>query len=470
MSALDTVETVAIVMMENRSFDHMLGHLSLPEFGGWDEVDGLEGELDENGRLRNWDYMNPYATEPRFPFLFEDDRTLSGDVPHDRPQIQVQLGPPEPNGEYPMNGFVKSYQKYQQTTDARDELPMGFFGPEHVPITTFFAENYLVCDRWFCSLPASTQPNKLIALAGDTSIDVTERQVTDDLPLVTDWAEKHELSWRVYSNYVSLFMLFKGADFFEHPNFRPYGDLEDDIEELSAEEFPDLVIIEPDYQSVPHPSDMVPNDNHAPLPVRNGERFLKDVYDTLTADPEIWAGTVLVHTYDEHGGFWDHVSPPQVPYEPPEGADFDEPFKSLGPRVPGLVISPLVRSATVFHGCLDHTSVLQFIAEALGPDGAEFSPSVTARLENSGLQSLSNALNLSTPRSDIPDSPPAPDNPRCVEDLRREGFDVGSEPVEHAMRRRCEQLMAEREATMRDLWPGLFDWARDEKKREPYDG
>lgn len=107
--------------------------------------------------------------------------------------------------------------------------------------------------------------------------------------------------------------------------------------------------------------------------------------------------------------------------------------------------------------------MLQFIAEALGPDAAEFSPSVTARLENSGLQSLSNTLNLSTPGSDIPDSPPAPDNPRCVKDLRREGLDMGGEPVEHAMRRRCEQLMAEREATMRDLWPGLSDWAQDQR-------
>lgn len=466
MADLDAVETIVIVMMENRSFDHMLGHLSLPAFAGREDVRGLRGELDDDGTLRSEDYLNAADGETYYPFLFEEDRPLSGDVPHDREEIEAQLGSPGVTGEYPMDGFVESYFEYQDTTRTERPIPIGFFGPEHVPITDFFAENYLVCDHYFCSLPASTQPNKLIALAGDTTIDVTELQVTDDLELVIHWAEECGLDWRVYSDYVSLFMLFDPGDLFEDPRFHHFTQLERDVQGVSADEFPDLVIIEPDYQSVPHPPEMIPNDNHAPLPVGNGERFLRKVYETLTSDPEIWAGTVMVHTYDEHGGFWDHVSPPGIRYEPPPGASFDEPFESLGPRVPALVVSPLVEPRSVYSQNLDHTSVLQFIAEALDPESGEFSDSVTARLKQNELNSLSETIGLEEPRDDIPEPPPAPGEPTTVEQLWEAGIKVGSEPVEQVMRKRCEQLMDERPGLIEGLWPELFEWRRKEKPRE----
>lgn len=459
MANLEAVDTVAIVMMENRSFDHMLGHLSLPAFGGRDDVEGLQGELSEEGELVDEQYANFGEGTPYYPFLFEEDRPLSGDVPHDREEIQTQLGSPGVTGEYPMNGFVKAYFDYQETTRTEHPLPMGFFGPDHVPITTFFAVNYLVCDHWFCSLPASTQPNKLIALAGDTTIDVTKPQITDELDLVIDWADDRGVSWRVYSDYISLFMLFDTGDLLDHPNFRPLEELGEDIRQSSPDEFPDLVIIEPDYQSVPHPPDMVPNDNHAPLPVRNGERFLRRVYSTLTADPDIWASMVMIYTYDEHGGFWDHVSPPSVRYEPPPDADFDDPFESLGPRVPGLIVSPLVEPGSVFSGRLDHTSVLQFVAEALAPEDDQYSESVTDRLQKGGLHSLSEALNRETPRDTIPEAPSPPsEEPLTVEELRRAGFEPGSEPVEQAMWRRCEQLLDEHPDVVRRNCRELLRW------------
>lgn len=469
MSNLDQINTVAIVMMENRSFDHMLGHLSLLTFGGRDDIEGLQGEFDDDGYLISDEYNNPAEGEPYYPFLFDEDRPLPGDVPHDRRLIAVQMGDPGVTGRFPMNGFVDAYFQYQDTDRTQKPIPIGFFGPDHVPITRFFADNFLVCDHWFCSLPASTQPNKLIALAGDTTIDETKARVADDLDLVIEWAQERGISWRVYVDYVTLFMLFNLGDFLEHPNFRPLEELQRDVHEESPEEFPELIIIEPDYESVPHLPNAAPNDNHAPLPVRNGERFLRQVYQALTADAEIWSGTVMIHTYDEHGGFWDHVSPPMVRYEPPHGAEFDEPFESLGPRVPAVVVSPLVEEGSVYSGNLDHTSILQFLAETFDPESDEYSPSVTSRLEQDDLHSLSDAINGREPRDEIPEPPPPPPEDLCtMEDLREAGFEPGSGDVEIEMRKRFEKLMDDRPDDVRKICPDLLRWREEEKPREPY--
>lgn len=472
MSNLDQINTVVIVMMENRSFDHMLGHLSLPAFGDRDEVEGLRGELDDDGFLISEEYMNTVDAEPYHPFLFEEDEPLPGDVPHDRDWIRLQMGDPGVTDEYPMKGFAEAYFRYQTTDRTQRALPLGFFRPEHVPITNFFAQEFLVCDHWFCSLPASTQPNKLIALAGDTTIDRTEARIADDLDLVIEWAEDRGVSWRVYVDYLSLFMLFDAGDLIDHPNFRPFEDLRRDVQQESPEEFPELVIIEPDYESVPHLPSSAPNDNHAPLPVRNGEQFLRRVYTDLTSNEDIWKGTVMVHTYDEHGGFWDHVSPPRVRYEPPPDAEFEEPFASLGPRVPAVIVSPLVERGSVFSGNLDHTSVLQFLAETFDPESNEYSKSVTSRLQQDDLHSLSEAINRTEVRPGIPDPPPAPaDDPCTMEDLRKTvGFQPGSEDVEVEMRKRCERLMDERPEIVQKRCPELLRWREEEKPREPYDG
>jgi len=147
----------------------------------------------------------------------------------------------------------------------------------------------------------------------------------------------------------------------------------------------------------------VPNDNHPPLPVLPGEALLLNIYDALTCNPDRWAGTVLIVTYDEHGGFFDHVPPAAVPYRPASNAIFTNPFSSTGVRVPGLIISPFVDQKTVYSEWLDHTSILQLLAERFTP-GTGHSPSVELR-RTSGIRSLSEVLHRADPRPDIPRPP-----------------------------------------------------------------
>src|SRR5205085_9601961 len=118
-----------------------------------------------------------------------------------------------------------------------------------------------------------------------------------------------------------------------------------------------------------------PNDDHPPLPVGFGEAFLREVYQALTPPKHlaVWKQMVMFITFDEHGGFYDHV-PALGPVHADCGTG-NVPFKTTGMRVPGFVVSPFVNAARVYHKNLDHTSILQFLAEWL-TQGTPYSPAV----------------------------------------------------------------------------------------------
>jgi phospholipase C len=133
---------------------------------------------------------------------------------------------------------------------------------------------------------------------------------------------------------------------------------------------PNVIFIEPEYTDGPHAH---PNDDHPPSGVANGQLLVADIYNTLIRNPARWANTALLVTYDEHGGFFDHVPP--LPISQPV-AGFQ--FNSSGVRVPALVVSPQVAPGSVFSGALDHTSILQLLADRFNPN-QDYSASVGAR-------------------------------------------------------------------------------------------
>src|SRR5690606_18560024 len=145
-----------------------------------------------------------------------------------------------------------------------------------------------------------------------------------------------------------------------------------------------------------------PNDNHPPLAMGPGEALLRDVYIALTSRPEKWMRTLLIITYDEHGGYFDHVQPPAIRTDPPPGAHYaNGAFTHLGVRVPTLVVSPWVARRSVHTGLFDHTSILQLLAERFGGGTDAYSSEVTARRAR-GIQSASDLIGLDTARSDVP--------------------------------------------------------------------
>ena len=398
MIDLSLVDTIVIVMMENRSFDHMLGHLSYREYANGTSVEGLRDPLTQQA------YENLYEGSPYYPFLMADG-PLPSDPPHERQSVETQLAYSPVTGTYSMSGFVEAY--YQSTPVSRTQTPepMGFFPPSAVPIMNVLANNFAVCDRWFAALPTGTQPNRLMALTGASRVDDTRDQLLPAGPTLLDWATSREVRWRVYHAGLSFFILLGRFDQVLGPNFRAFEQLAYDVGHEAADLFPQLILIEPSYADAPHLGSEHPNDDHPPLAVGFGEQFLRQIYEALTCNPERWAKTVLIVTYDEHGGFFDHVPPRAVPYAPPDAAY--PPFATTGVRVPALVVSPLVAARHVYSEPLDHTSILQFLAERFSPDEGGYSPEVNQR-RALGIMSVSEVLNLSSPRPVIPAVPREP--------------------------------------------------------------
>ncbi len=390
------VDTVVLVMMENRSFDHMLGHLSYRQFDTGLQVDGLRDPLDQPA------YENPYATQPYYPFTMRDG-ILPSDLPHEREEVAKQLAFSRTSGRHTMRGFVEAYYQHTTVNWTRTPEPLGFYPPNEVPITSFLASNFAVCDRFFSALPTSTLPNRLMAWTGSAHVDHTGSVLPPRDDTLLDWLDAHDVRWRVYHDGLSFFTLLGAFKHVLSKNFKRFEHLALDVLSESDDTFPQVIIIEPSYGDAPHLGTDKPNDNHAPLPVAPGEHFQRLIYRALTANPGRWAKTMMVVYYDEHGGFYDHVPPLNIPYDPRPAAEYPA-FTTTGVRVPGIIVSPLVASRTVYKEPLDHTSILQFLAQLFAPRSRGYNDVVNRR-RDAGITSIGDVLNLATPRVATPRVP-----------------------------------------------------------------
>jgi phospholipase C len=373
----------------------MLGYLNLPG----------PSRIPLEGLQADQDWLRRHANSGVEPFAFEVQQIE--DLPHEMATIALQLGrPATPGGLCPMDGFVESYRSRRPApADAR--LVMGHYTASSVPMFDFFARNYTVCDRWFAALPTGTQANRLMAMGGATSITDNAPLFLPDQPRVYDWLSEHGVTWCAYQSghYLPFFALMRkwqdeianslaldALVAHAHPRFRRLSNLARDWQ--TEQHMPSVIFIEPEYTDGPH---VAPNDDHPPTGVAHGQALMRDVYSALTANPTRWARTVLIITYDEHGGFFDHVPPLDIPASL-LGHGLTPVFTTTGVRVPGLVISPLVEAGSVFARPLDHTSFLQFVADRFGH--GFYSPAVANR--QPALARLADAITRTTPRSDIP--------------------------------------------------------------------
>lgn len=392
MAELDPIKTIIILMMENRSFDHLLGYLSL---AGRTDLDGQSPDPAWLARFTNFDGgigYPPYHTTD--PHQMPDDF----DPPHERNNIAAQIDPRQDDS-FPLNGFVSSIPPSVSPDPHLRKLVMGYFAAAEVPMTDFLARNFTVCDRWFSSIPAGTQPNRLMSMSGSTLIDVNH----DVLPaqdLVYDWLNRQGVSWRVYHQEIPFFSIMPKwlPSILFSSNFKCFEDLEPDIRNNPPEQLPQVIFVEPTYQDAPHTG--TATDDHAPDGVSNGQEFVMQVYKAVTASPDFWKGALLIVDYDEHGGFFDHVAPPLIETAVPDGATWSGgTFKSLGVRTPAYIVSPYAKAGGAAHNLFDHTSVLRLLAEKFG--GGTYAPEVDHR----PVGSISHALDFTQP---IIPAPPAP--------------------------------------------------------------
>jgi phospholipase C len=373
--ALADIDTIIVVIMENRSFDHMLGYLSLTGPGQM-AVDGLRSDqawLDAHANL----YQSvPYRSSPLEPAL----QTIA-DPPHNWDTIDAQINTLAWGGG-PMGGFVETYAPV--ATDP--SLVMGFYDARAVQTYDFFARNFLVCDHWFAALPAGTQPNRLMAMAGYSSIFANGGSRLPHEYLAYDWLDDHHIPWCVYAkgnlpffclDWDRLPTILESMTFdASGGRFRRYAHFADSW--ANAQTMPSVIFIEPDYsEALPGDPNVSlagdPNDDHPNTGVAKGQAFLAQVYSDVVANTERWAKTMMVVTYDEHGGFFDHVPPLPIPT-----TAGTHPFATSGVRVPGFVISPQVTPGRVFNRNLDHTSILQLLADKFTP-GHGYSVAVNSR-------------------------------------------------------------------------------------------
>ena len=208
-----TVKTIVFVMLENRSFDHLLGWLSLPPYGQRADIEGLRGPVDPTSQeLTEPSYRNFARLRAWRPYIVDRDVALATDVPHGRDMVRAQMhyaytgaladaqtGETYTREGFMMDGFADAYfAEHDMSWDLRPESMM-IFPPNLIPATSFLARGFMVCDRWFCSVPTDTHPNRIMSLTGYTKIDRTQG-LPPDHDLVIDWCDQRQIRWRVYSD------------------------------------------------------------------------------------------------------------------------------------------------------------------------------------------------------------------------------------------------------------------------------
>jgi len=356
---LANIDHIVVLTMENRSFDQMLGYLSLPpERGGMGrkDVDGLKGT--------EFNLLNGTAC-PSFAFHAQDT-IFAPDPPHDYESVHKAI-----NGGT-MDGFVQSYA--DEHGPAAAYRIMGYHTAINVPTYDVFARDFAIGHRWFASHPGPTFCNRFYELTGRLNIDPNGFwEVNNSSPLlpvftptIFDYLSAQRVSWKYFEHHYC-FLRFFQSHTFDTENIVAFDDPVFGFVNLAKNGgLPSVTFIDPHFIELPPGG----NCDGPPADVQAGQQLVQQVVEAVVTSPQ-WNKTLLIITYDEHGGFYDHVPPPAATRVSPES------LGTYGVRVPAFVISPWVKGGTVFgHDGIvvggglnplrglhfDHTSILKTIA------------------------------------------------------------------------------------------------------------
>lgn len=365
-------DTVVVLMLENRSFDHLLGWLP--------GANGRQAGLaypDKDGRM-----------QPTFP-LYPDFQGCGHDDPeHTWQAISAQYG------EGRCDGWL--------TTPASrpgDNFAIGYYRAGELPVLAALAQGYTTFDNYFCAMMGPTWENRLYQLSGTTQLmencdfprEGEERPVNIDLTIF-DRLREAGLSAAYYYHASPITKLFRNGryDTISHPVAQFWADARDG-------RLANVVFIDPDYSDLAE--DMgTSNDYHPWSNLLTAEGLLARVHDALAASPQ-WQRMVFVANFDEHGGFFDHVPPPTCEDDTVvDGPD----LKRLGFRVPAIAIGPFAPRRIESAGPYEHCSILRMIEWRWGLE--------PMRLRDAKARNLAEALDFSSHRDPIqlPDFTPPP--------------------------------------------------------------
>jgi phospholipase C len=366
------IEHVFVLMLENRSFDHMLGFSGLT---GTDAATGKPTQINGTSRAasNSWHGFTYPASTPAVD-------PMKVDPYHEFTDVLEQLcgaGATYPSGgPYPPinnTGFVSNFAE-----DAKAPSPgdvMQCFPPPALPVLTALAKEFAVCDCWFSSMPGPTWPNRFFALGASSAgldhspstFETAIWQTIDGFKFQNGsifdagrgfWFLKRKLKWKIYAGQkiFTLAHALKGIHIWDVTRYSRFA------QDLQDPDYPaQFTWIEPNYGHVT--TDYEGGNSQHPLDgVTGGEALIKATYEAIRNSP-LWEKSMLIITWDEHGGYYDHVAP-APPATPPgdkpqfNGANkYGFAFDQYGPRVPAVVVSPLISRNTIDHRTYDHASI-----------------------------------------------------------------------------------------------------------------
>jgi phospholipase C len=350
---------IVVIMMENHSFDNLLGALPIE---GQAHADGLT--FDPQGSAQN---SNPGPDGPVHAFPFDSTAqgshvSQSWNATHE----QIDGGT--------MDGFVRSVGSVQ---------PMGYWTAEQLPFAYSFARSFALANRWFCSAPCQTVPNRRFLMAGTASGLVSDNllDVVKDPPpngTIFDRLDAHSISWAAYFTDIPYAAIIPSVI---EKHWRHLHGVHRFVKDCASGALPAVSFVDPEVgvlsaigsalQAIPfaeRPADWLATlggSEEDPQDMRYGERWAHDKVTSVLQSPA-WPHTLLIYTYDEHGGYYDHVPPPAAlaPDDTPpklESGDVPGGYDIYGVRVPAIVASPYARPNSVSDVVHDHTSVLATI-------------------------------------------------------------------------------------------------------------
>lgn len=406
------IKHLIVLMLENRSFDHMLGYSGIP---GVDGPGPSNTNKDKNGKI--------WQTSPG-----ADSSGLT-DPGHDFDDVCTQLyrsyGDNRPcglddmaNHDPQMQGFVRSYESY---ADDDSSMIMKCFSAEAVPVLTTLASEYAVCNRWFSSIPGPTLPNRMFAHAGTSKgrLDLSAEELNIS-PTIFEVLDCADVSSTIYADgwtaAATFWELMKHQDQF-------FGTLDDFYQDCADDNLPGYCFLEPRYSPAVVDGTFRPqNDQHPDSDIAEGEHLIFSVYQAMRSNRNVWNSSMLVIVYDEHGGTYDHVPPPPA-MTPHPGEFCSDPafhFDRLGVRVPAVIVSAYTEKA-VCNDIFDHTSLIATARKLL--TGFHQDDCLGDRAMHANTFDTKAILNRTTPRTDhVQIHPPTrqanPAKPYCLNHLQ----------------------------------------------------
>jgi len=389
------IQHVVVLAMENRAFDHIIGYLKQNN----SNIDGCLPTMglmcanpsDPQDPNATWYYINNQAQEKQ---VADPDHSFEGTLNEVYGFTgNTSITPP------PMTGFVKAYGEY-------GPIIMESFPPETVPALSTLAMEFALFDRWYCSVPGPTEVNRVYLLSA-----TSDGYANNAIPrTILGWPQRtifenlddsiYNTTWALYFQEISSAWMLKYPRRFPH---RAHT-MSKFFEDCANGTLPSFSFLDPIYSDTPrYPA----TDQHPDHDVGLGDQLIGEVYEAVRNGP-LWNSTLLLITYDEHGGFFDHVGPPTDAPSPDNITAYDctPPFNftRLGVRVPAVVISPWVPQGSVIHEPntthYEHSSLSATLLNLLMPDQTF----LTAR--DAWAAPFDFILSLDEPRTDCPTTLP----------------------------------------------------------------